>query len=64
MRQTLFRFVYGVEAIIPIEYIVPILCITVLTYIMDCGTLEERLAQLEELGDERFLARFHQQVQK
>ena len=30
----------------------------------DCEALEERLAQLEELEEERFLVGFHQQVQK
>jgi len=31
---------------------------------MDCEALEDRLVQLEELEEERFLAGFHQQVQK
>ena len=44
----------------PIEYIVPSLCIVVLIGMMDHGALEERLAQLEELEEERSLAGFHQ----
>lgn len=64
MGQTLFRLVYGVEAIMPMECIVPSLRIEVLTGMMDRWALEERLAQLDELEEERFLVGFHQQVQK
>jgi len=42
------------------EYIIPSLQITVLIGMTDCEDLEERLAQLEELEEEWFLARFHQ----
>ena len=35
-----------------------------MTGMADCRALEERLAQLEELEEEWFLARFHQQVRK
>jgi len=41
----------------------PSLCIAALIDMMDCRALEERLAQLDELEEERFLARFHQQVE-
>lgn len=61
--QTPFRLVYGIEAVMPMEYIVPSLCIVTLMGMMDCGALEERIAQLAELEEERFLAGFHQQVQ-
>ena len=64
MEQTPFRLVYGVEAIMPMEYISPSLQIEVLTGMTDRGALEERLAQLDELEEERFSAVFHQQVQK
>lgn len=43
-RKTPFRLVYGVEAIMPMEYIIPSLCIVALTGMMDHGALEERLA--------------------
>lgn len=46
------------------EYIVPSLRIAVTTGIADHATLEERITQSEELEEERFLAGFHQQVQK
>ena len=43
-RQTPFRLVYGVEAIMPMEYIVPSLRIEALTGMIDHGGLEKRLA--------------------
>lgn len=64
MRQTPFGLVYGVEAIMPMEYIMPSLCIVALIGMKDPGALKERVAQLEELKEERFLVGFHQQVQK
>lgn len=63
-RQTPFRLVYGVETVMPMEYIVPSLRITTLIGMTDCRALEERLMQLDELEEEIFLAGFHQQVQK
>ena len=64
MRQTPFRLVYGVEAIMPMEYIVPSLHIAVITGMTDQEALEERLMQLTKLEEDRFLNGFHQQVQK
>jgi len=46
------------------EYIVPSLRIAVATGMVYHAALEERIAQLEELEEERFLVGFHQQVQK
>eukprot|EP00253_Pinus_taeda_P004928 PITA_04928 len=63
-RQTPFQLVYGVEAVMPMEYIMPSLRIAALTGMTDRRALEERLAQLDELDEEIFLAGFHQQVQK
>eukprot|EP00253_Pinus_taeda_P021489 PITA_21489 len=57
--RTPFTLVYGVEAIMPMEYIMPSLCIVALTGMTDRGALEERLVQLEELEEERFLVGFH-----
>jgi len=57
--KTPFRLVYGVEAIIPMEYIVPSFHIVALIGMIDRGALEERLTQLDELEEERFLAGFH-----
>ena len=41
--------VYGVEVVMPMEYIVSSLCIVALTGMKDHKALEERLAQLDEL---------------
>jgi len=62
--QKPFQLVYGVEVVMPMEYIVPNLRIATLIDMTDREALEERLAQLEELEKEQFLAGFHQQVQK
>ena len=62
--QTPFTLVYGQEVVMPMEYIVSSLRIAMLTDMADCETMEERLVQLMELEEDRFLAWFHQQVQK
>jgi len=64
MGKTPFRLVYVVEVVMPMEYIVPTLHITMLIGMMNRGALEERLAQLEELEEEQVLAKFHQKVEK
>ena len=48
----------------PMEYILPSLRIAQLTEMADIDTLEERLAQLLNLEEDRFIAGFHQKVQK
>lgn len=62
--QTPFRLVYGIEAMIPMEYIVPSLCIMDLTEMADHEILEECLAQLMDMEEDRFLVGFHRRVQK
>jgi len=62
--QTPFRLVYGVEVVMPMEYIVPSLRIAAFIGMADHGALEERLVQFMELEEDKFLARFHQQVHK
>jgi len=47
------------EAIMPMEYIVLSLRIVALIGMTNHEALEERLAQLEELEEEQFLAGFH-----
>lgn len=44
MGQTPFRFIYGMEVVMPMEYIVPSLRIEMLTGMTDREALEERLA--------------------
>jgi len=56
--------VYGIEVVIPMEYIVPSLPITSFTGIEDQEALEEWLTEMMELEEDRFLVGFHQQVQK
>jgi hypothetical protein len=46
------------------EYLVPSLRIAAFTDMDDTGVVQERLAQLVELEEDRFIAGFHQQVQK
>eukprot|EP00253_Pinus_taeda_P017495 PITA_17495 len=50
--QTPFRLVYGLEAVMPMEYIVPSLRIVALMRMVDNGALEESLVQLEELEED------------
>ena len=62
MGQTPFKLVYSVEAVTPMEYIMPSLHIATLTGKTDHRALEERLATLEELEEEQILAGFHQEM--
>jgi hypothetical protein len=62
--QTPFKLVYGSEALVPMEYLVPSLIIAAFTGMDDTGVVQDRLAQLMELEEDRFIAGFHQQVQK
>eukprot|EP00253_Pinus_taeda_P022855 PITA_22855 len=62
--QTPFRLVYGIEAVMPMEYIMPSLQIATFTGMANHESLEEWLAQLMELEEYIFLVRFHQQVEK
>ena len=48
----------------PMEYIVPILRIVAETSMDDKATLEEFLAQLVHLEEDRFVAGFHECVEK
>ena len=57
--QTPFKLVYGQEAVMPMEYIVPSLRIVAATGMDDAKTLEERAAQLIQLEEDRFIAGFH-----
>ena len=62
--QTPFRLAYGQEAMMPMEYIVPSLKIAMLTDMADEETVSGRLFNLVGLEEYRFVAGFHQQVQK
>jgi hypothetical protein len=60
--QTPFKLVYGLEAVVPMEYLVPNLRIAAFTDMDDTGDVQDRLAQLVELEEDRFIEGFHQQV--
>jgi transposase InsO family protein len=62
--QTPFKLVYGLEVVVPMEYLVPSLRIVALTDMDDTGVVREMLSQLVELEEDRFIAGFHQQEQK
>jgi hypothetical protein len=62
--QTHFNLVYGLGAVVPMEYLVPSARIAAFTDMDDPGTVREMLAQLVELEEDRFIVGFHQQVQK
>jgi transposase InsO family protein len=64
IMQTPFKLVYGLEAVVPMEYLVPSLRIVAFTNMDDTGTIHERLSQLAELEEDIFIAEFHQQIQK
>jgi transposase InsO family protein len=52
--HTPFKLVYGLEAIVPMEYLVPSLRIVAFIDMDDTGVVQERLAQLVELEEDRF----------
>jgi transposase InsO family protein len=62
--QTPFRLVYGQEAVVPLEFLVPSLCVATITNMTERGAVQERLSQLMEMEEDRILAGFHQEVQK
>jgi hypothetical protein len=58
--QIPFKLVYGLKAIVPMEYLVPSLRIVAFTDMDDTGVVRERLAQLVELEEDKFIVGFHQ----
>ena len=62
--QKPFILVYGQEAVMPMEYVVPSLRVVTITRIRYFDVVEERLLQLIHLEEEHFIARFHQHVEK
>ena len=56
--HTPFRLVYGQEAVMPMEYIVPSLRISAFTEMDDPAVLNERLAKILELEEDRFIVGF------
>ncbi len=62
--HTPFKLVYGQEAVMPMEYIVPSLRIAAFTEMDDPAMLNERLSKILELEEDRFISRCQQQVHK
>jgi hypothetical protein len=58
--QTPFKLVYGLEAVVLMEYLVPSLRITFFIDMDDTSIIQERLAQLVELEEDKFIVGFHQ----
>ena len=56
--HTPFQLVYGKEVVMLMEYIVPILRITVITEMINVCAIEEILLQLLQLEEDRFLVRY------
>ena len=56
--HTPFRLVYGQEAIMPMEYIVPSLKTSAFTKMDDPTIMTERLTKILELEEDRFIAGF------
>ena len=63
-RQAPFQLDYGKEVVMPMEYIVPSLRIVAIMEMTDVGDAEERLSHLGELEEERFVARYHKNIEK
>jgi hypothetical protein len=62
--QTPFKLVYGLDVLVPMEYLVPSLRIAAFIGMDDTRTMQYRLPQLVELEEDRFIAGFNQQIQK
>jgi transposase InsO family protein len=62
--QTPFRLVYGQEAVVPLEFLVPSLRVAAITNMTERGAVQDRLNQLMIMEEDRILAGFHQEVQK
>jgi hypothetical protein len=50
--------------VVPLEFIIPSLCIEKITHMIEQGTVQERLNQLMTMEEEWILAGFHKQVLK
>jgi hypothetical protein len=62
--KTPFKLVYGQEEVVPLEYLIPSLCIATITNMTKRGTTQDILSQLMELEEDMILVGFHQEVHK
>jgi hypothetical protein len=56
--------VYGQEAMVPLEFLVPSLHVAAITNVTERGAIKERLNQLMEMEEDKILTGFHQEVNK
>jgi hypothetical protein len=63
-KYTPFQLVYGREAVVPTEFITPILYIAQVTQMKDDESITKRVVELMELEESRFLLYFHQTMEK
>ena len=63
-KKTSFKLVYRKEAVMPVEFIIPSIFKSEAMRMTENTTLRERLSQLMELDESRFLAEFHQSVEQ
>jgi hypothetical protein len=62
--NTPLRLVYGREAVVLLEYLIPSLCIETIKNMAKRGTTQEILAQLMELEEDKIIYGFHREVHK
>ena len=62
--HTPFSLVYGQEVVIPMEYIVPSLRISMINGITETSVFEERLLQLLRLEEDHFITGFGHRLEK
>jgi hypothetical protein len=63
-RYMSFQLVYGNEVVVLTKFITPILYIAQATCMTNEELVAQRLVELQELEETRFLANFHQSVEK
>jgi hypothetical protein len=51
--------VYGKEVEVPLEFLVPSLCIASITNMIESGALHERLSKIMEMEEDMILEGFH-----
>jgi hypothetical protein len=62
--HTPFKLVYGQEAVVSLEFLIPSLHVAAITHMIERGVVQEILNQLLSMEEDRILAGFHQKVQK
>ena len=63
-KYTSFQLVYGKEAVVPTYFITLSLYIAQMTHMSEEESVAQILMELQELEETRFLADFHQSVEK